>query len=125
MSPEANAVDALYGVGHWLVAQERHRDALTVFRTMLVLDGADARAWLGLGACHEALGENDKALGLYLLASTACGARAARCTTARARLLWRSGEADEAREAYEVARRQAETSQDAELLEALEAEVVS
>ncbi len=118
-------LESLYGVGHWLVANERHADALDVFRTMLLVDGTDARAWLGLGACHEALGETEKAVALYGLASSACGERAARCTAAKARLLRARGDLTDARDAYELAVEQADRCHDDELTSLLSAEVPS
>jgi cytochrome c-type biogenesis protein CcmH/NrfG len=118
-------LEALYGVAHWLVMQERHADALSVFRTMLLLEGTDPRGWLGLGACHEALGETEKAVTLYTLASSACGDRAARCSAARARLVRLGGDDDATREAYALAREQAIASDDDELAELLGTEVPS
>jgi Flp pilus assembly protein TadD len=73
MNPTKQAsADALYGVGHWLLEQERSKDAMHVFRMMLVLAPTDERAWLGLGACHENMNEPEKAARLYALAPQAC-----------------------------------------------------
>lgn len=119
------AREALYRAGHALVTQERLTDALAVFRTMLLLDAADPRGWLGLGASHEARGEVEKALALYELASSTCGNGAARCTVARARLLRRLGDGAAAQEAYALALEQAEAIDDDEMLIALRDEVRS
>ena len=58
----ARALDALYATGHWLLSRERVHDAASVFRGMAVLAPDDERAWLALGACHEALKQTELAL---------------------------------------------------------------
>jgi len=100
-SPEvtrARALEALYATGHWLLTRERVHDAASVFRGMLVLAPEDERAWLALGACHEALKQHRLALDIYGTAQ-ALGRGAVRSRLARARvlsLLGRDHEADEA-----------------------------
>jgi tetratricopeptide (TPR) repeat protein len=123
MSSTTQTLEALYATGHWLMQQERHGDAVSLFRTMLLVDARDERGWLALAICHEKLDEIDKAIELCRLAMSACGARAARCMVARARLLRGIGERGEALEAYEQALRCAEAANDDELAELIEVEV--
>ncbi|HVH47517.1 MAG TPA: hypothetical protein VM925_34515 [Labilithrix sp.] len=112
MNATTHTLDALYAVGHRLIGQERPRDALSLFRTMLLVDARDERGWLALATCHELLAEPDKALTLYRLASTACEGKAVRCAIARARLHRSLGANDEATDAYEEAARMAEALDD-------------
>ncbi len=91
--------NALYRTGRWLLDQQRHDDALHVFRTMLAVAPSDERGWLGLAACHEERGEADRADALYALAPSACGG-ALRCLVARARLRGAAGDEAEARALY-------------------------
>ncbi len=115
-------LDALYAVGHALLERDRTRDAISLFRTMLLVDGRDERGWLALATCHERLDEPEKAIALCELAATACEAPV-RCVIARARLHRTLGADDAAREAYAEAARLADMQDDRELgeLVALEA----
>lgn len=115
MNPNAQTLDALYAAGHWLMQQGRHRDALSLFRTMMLVDARDERGWLALAICHETLDEVGKAIALCRLAVSACGPHAVRCTLARARIHRANGDHAEAVEAYEEALRSAEVLDDAEL----------
>ena len=119
--PTQGTSNALYGAGCWLLEQRRHEDAMHVFRTMLVVAPADERAWLGLGECHEELGELDRADALYALATSACGS-ALRCVVARARLLRATAREDEAQELYASAAVLAVASRDDEVLAIVDAE---
>jgi len=101
------AVDALYTVAHWLVGAARYRDAASVFRLMAISAPADERAWLGLGACHEALGQSAHALVTYGT-GRALSPSGARIEIARARLLEALGRDDEAEGAWSAARTKAE-----------------
>jgi len=99
----SRALEAIYAAGHWLLCRERPRDAASVFRGMTVLDPHDERAWLALGACHEALEHKELALEMYGVGQLLCP-RAVRTRLARARLLddfGRSDEADAARASAE------------------------
>lgn len=116
MNPNAQTLDALYAVGHRLVAQDRARDAISLFRTMLLVDARDERGWLALATCHEKLDEPEKAIALCLLASSACEGKALRCAVARARLLNAIGEQEESRLAYVDAARMAESLADDEMV---------
>jgi tetratricopeptide (TPR) repeat protein len=117
MTNAANTLEALYSTAHWLMAQNRYRDAIPVFRTMMVVEPRDERGWLGLGTCHESVGESNQALAIFDLAPHACGAQAIRCTVARARLLRETGALDEARDAYRAALSRAEELGDDDLSE--------
>jgi tetratricopeptide (TPR) repeat protein len=122
MNTTAQTLDALYATGHWLMQQDRHRDALSLFRTMMLVDARDERGWLALAICHEKLDEIEKAIELCRLAVSACGPHAVRCTIARARLSRASGDHADAVEAYEQALRFAEALNDGELEELIESE---
>lgn len=106
--------DVLYSVGFTLLDRDRAHDAMHVFRTMLLVAPADERAWLGLGECHERVGELDKAVKLYTLAGQACAA-AARSAVALGRALLQLDREDEAHEAFSLATSLA--ADDPELLE--------
>lgn len=98
------AIEALYATAKWLLDQNRVIDALHVFRAMLVAAPVDERAWLGLGACHEALDQASIAADVYACGATACGG--VRCHVARVRvlrLLGREGDADLALDGAEYA----------------------
>lgn len=87
----ALAINAVYAAGHWLLQNDRPRDAVDVFRTILLAAPSDERGWLGLAEAHDALGEQTKALELLRLASDATGPRA-RITLGLARCLRHAGE---------------------------------
>ena len=97
------SVEALYATGHWLLAAERFVDAAIVFRTMALAAPSDERAWLALGSCHEAIGQQELATTLYGIAE-AVAAPAIRCTIARGRVLRAFGSDDEAQLSFERAR---------------------
>jgi hypothetical protein len=115
MKTTLQAVDTLYATGHWLVSQDRHRDAISVFRTMLLFAARDERGWLGLVTCHDALGENDKALSLSRIAASVCDGGAIRCTIARSRIHRTQGDEDAATDARREAERLAEALGDDDL----------
>lgn len=108
------SADALYGVGHWLLEQERSEDAMHVFRTMLVLAPTDERAWLGLGACHENMNEPEKAARLYALAPRACAAPV-RVAVALGRVLRKLDRDADADDAFATAAELADAAGDVEL----------
>ena len=93
-----DAIEALYATGHWLYSQERHADAASVFRVMLLCTPKDERGWLALGACHDALGEKDIALELFG-AGRVVARPSGRCEVARARVLRSLGRDDDADDA--------------------------
>jgi tetratricopeptide (TPR) repeat protein len=94
-------IEALYAAGKWLLDAQRPLDAAHVFRGMLVAAPVDERAWLGLGACHEALGQASIAIELYASGASSCAS--ARCHVARARLLRALGRDEEASDAVDAA----------------------
>ena len=108
-------VEAIYAVGHWLLARERTEDAAKVFRVMLHADPKDERGWLALGECHERHGQPRIALELYGTGSVLAVA-AVRCHLARARALRLLDRDDEADLAMETAEELAIERDDEELL---------
>jgi hypothetical protein len=118
--PSAGALEALYATGHWLYQRDRFAHAQSVFRAMIHIAPDDERGWLGLGACHEALDQEDIALEIYGTASST--ATAPRCDLARARILRRRGLAIEAQRAVERAGSIAERTRDDELRQLVAAE---
>ena len=87
----AEAIEALYSTGHWLHSLGRHADAAVVFRAMAMASRTDERAWLALGACHEASGHTDIAVQLYGFGGVIAGP-SVRCEIARSRALRGAGE---------------------------------
>jgi tetratricopeptide (TPR) repeat protein len=117
-SPEATrarALEALYATGHWLLTNDRARDAASVFRGMIVLAPEDERGWLALGACHEALKQTQLALDIYGT-SQAMNRSAVRSRLARARVLAGLGRDDEAALAWASAEEIANAIGDADLV---------
>ncbi len=64
----ARAVDGLYACGHALLTDGRYADAACVFRALAAAAPEEERGWLGLGACHEAVGQHTVAIELYATA---------------------------------------------------------
>lgn len=108
MHDATQAIDALYGLGHWLMEQKRTSDALHVFRTLMMSAPDDERGWLGLGVCHEELGHDVVARDLYTLAAASIPL-SFRCSLAQARILRRLGASHLADDAYDAAIDRAET----------------
>lgn len=101
MSKRTDAVDTLYATARWLLDGSQILPAADLFRTIVLAAPNDERGWLGLGACHEALAQNDVAIALYEHGSAA--APGARCHVARARLLRACGDVTAAVEALDQA----------------------
>jgi tetratricopeptide (TPR) repeat protein len=108
------AVEALYAAGHWLYAQERIGDAVTVFRAVIRIAPEDERGWLALGACHEAQDRHDVALELYDEARRVAKS-APRCGLARARIFLMRGMNADAADAFAEAAGIAEELDDEDL----------
>ena len=117
----ARALEALYATGHWLLSRERVHDAASVFRGMAVLAPDDERPWLALGACHEALKQEELALTMYSTGQLLTRP-AVRSRLARARTLSLLGRDDEADVAHASAADAADDSGDPELVLLVEAE---
>jgi uncharacterized protein HemY len=103
-----HAAEALYATGHLLLGDEKPAHASGVFRAMALLVPTDERAWLGLGACHEAIHQNLIALEMYGTGRMLARAPV-RCELARARLLHKLGREDERERALDRARELAES----------------
>jgi uncharacterized protein HemY len=117
----SRGIEALYATGHWLLDEGRASDASCVFRAMALLAPEDERSWLGLGACHEALGQPEPALQMYGTGRVL--ARSVRCDIARARTLSSQDRRDEADAALAQARERAEEERDPALVSLVEREV--
>lgn len=110
----SQAIEALYATGHWLFSSTRHAEAAEVFRVMTMAKPDDERGWLALGACHEAIGQNEIASELYRIASVAAPP-AVRCTIARGRVLRALEQDDDAIEAFDMAHELATSAGEVEL----------
>ena len=97
----AQAIDALYATGHWLLGQERFKDAADVFRAMAKAKPEDERGWLGLGQAHEGARQIVIAKEMYVTGVTL--ASGGRCAIALARVLREMGHDAEAAEAIDFA----------------------
>jgi len=97
----AQAIEALYATGHWLLGQARCKDAAEVFRAMATAKPEDERAWLGLGQAHEAAKQLVIAKEMYVTGVTL--ASGGRCAIALARVLRELGHDAEAAEAVDFA----------------------
>lgn len=94
--------EALYALAFKKLGQESFHDASALLRLMLHLAPKDERAWLGLGLCHERLGQLRVAGEIYA-AGCAAAKPSGRCALACARVLDRQGQSDSADDLYEVA----------------------
>lgn len=121
----ASSIDSLYSVAYAFLEADRIRDATNAFRVMVRFAPLDERAWLGLGECHERVGELEIASELYGAGATVTSPPSARCLVALARLARRSGELDAAEEHYESALSLAEATGDDALTELLRTEGVA
>lgn len=114
LTDRRRAAEALYATGHLLLEQAKPAHASGVFRAMALLAPTDERAWLGLGACHEAIEQFMIALEMYgtgrMLARLPV-----RCELARARLLKRLGRDADFEEALSRASDLADAAKDDEL----------
>lgn len=109
----SGAVEALYATAHWLLGSSRFADAARVFRVMAYHCPEDERGWLGLGRCHEEIGQLAVAAEMYRIGESTC-AHAVRCGVALARALRALGREEDASVALERASELAvETGDDA------------
>jgi tetratricopeptide (TPR) repeat protein len=114
------AVTSLYAAAKWFLDEGQLDKALEVFRVLIIAAANDERGWLGIGACHEALGQPVVALELYALGAKA--AESVRCHVARARTLRALSRDDEATTALDAAEAMLETTNDEDLRLLVEAE---
>ncbi len=85
-------LEAVYAFAWTLLDGHRLLDATKAFRVLVRYAPSDERSWLGLGACHEELGQDDIARELYGAGSLVSSPRSVRCLLAAARLQRRCGE---------------------------------
>jgi len=107
----ATVASALYGFGYGMLEQERWCDGADVFRAMVLACPTDERAWLGLGKCHEELGETQVAIDLYAFGCAAIPS-AVRCRVALARVFRAAARYQDADEALDMAQRVADELED-------------
>ncbi len=97
----AQAIEALYATGHWLLGEERFKDAAEVFRAMATVKPEDERSWLGLGQAHE--GAMQPVIAKEMYVTGVALARGGRCAVALARVLRELGNDDGAAIALDFA----------------------
>lgn len=115
----SRAADGLYACGHALLTEGRVADAACVFRALAAAMPEEERGWLGLGACHEAIGQHSVAIELYGTAEELV-ASPARTAVAKARALRIMGRDDLAEAALDSAADLAIGDADLEMLVRLE-----
>lgn len=113
--PAQSAADAFYAFGYEMAAQERWSDASDVFRAMLLVCPSDERSWLGLGRCHDELGQSAVAVEIYSLCIVAIPS-AVRARVALARQLRNTNRDAHAEQVLDVAGEIAESLEDDALL---------
>lgn len=116
-----SAVEAVYATAHWLLARDRIAEAAAALRLMVRAEPRDERGWLGLGECHERIGQPRIAAELYGAGSVAArstGSPAVRCALAQSRVL-RSLDRDDEADAILEAAASAADEQDDDTLVAL------
>ena len=116
---EASHVEAVYAVGHAFFVREEHGKAIDLFRLLILCRPQDARSWFALGACHEAIGEHERAITLYEVALSAPQGRQEqlRSLVHLAKLLFAEGRLEDAEEAIEEALRRLIDEDDLDLRE--------
>ncbi len=92
---KARAVEGLYATGHWLLSNERFKDAADVLRAMCIVAPQDERAWVALGAAHEGAGHDEVAREIYAVGCT-LAQDSIKCGVALVRVLRRLGDEDAA-----------------------------
>jgi tetratricopeptide (TPR) repeat protein len=118
---EQRGIEALYHRGFRLHAEERYEDASAFFRAMLRTAPTDERGWLGLGDCHQKLGQHRVALELYS-AGTIAAEPAPRCLLSRFRALYDMNRTTDAQHAYDRAIQIATLQEDDALVSILQSE---
>jgi Flp pilus assembly protein TadD len=110
-------IESLYATGHWLLEQSRFDDAASVFRVMTLAAPDDERSWLGLGTCHEKVGQVRVAEKLYG-AGVTLAREPVRCLAAQALALRALGLDDASEEVFERAAELAASDELSELVRA-------
>ena len=62
-------LEAVYSVAHTLYGNGKFEDAATMFRFLCLMEHAEERYWMGLGATEQMLGNYEKALEAYAQAT--------------------------------------------------------
>ena len=107
----ARAVEGLYATGHWLLQQERFKDAADVFRAMISVAQEDERGWVALGMCHEGIEQYEIAREIYGAGCT-LAKPAVRCALALTRVLRKLGRDEDVQEALDMAEGMLESTDD-------------
>jgi len=92
--------DAIYAIGHAYYAREQFQRAADLFRLLVLCRANETRGWFSLAACHEAIGDDDRAIALYRIAIAAPIGKddRLRAHVYLARMMVRLGRKDEARD---------------------------
>lgn len=106
--------NAMYSMAFDMITNARWSDASDVFRAMVLFCPRDERGWLGLGRCHQELGQVDVAIELYLLGIRAVP-RAVRLRLALADAFRETERDDDARYVLDAAEELASALDDDEL----------
>jgi hypothetical protein len=110
-----SALEAVYATSYWLLTRDRIAEAAAALRLMVRAEPGDERGWLGLGECHERIGQPRIAAELYgagSVAASSIGSPSVRCLLARARVLRSIDRDEEADAALEAAASVAEKLND-------------
>jgi tetratricopeptide (TPR) repeat protein len=92
--------DAIYAIGHAYYARDQFGPAADLFRLLVLCRPQESRGWFSLAACHEASGDDDRAISLYEIAIAAPTGREdrLRAHVYLARMMLRLGRRNDARE---------------------------
>lgn len=63
-------VEGIYGQAYRLYNTGKYKDAIQLFRLLMMLNATEPRYTMGLAACYHMLKEYDNAVGAYALCST-------------------------------------------------------
>lgn len=93
-------IETIYGIATMLYRREQYAQAGDLFRLLVLCRPRDARSWLALGASHEAIGDDERAIALYEVGAVAPEGTSdrVRAQVYLARVLVRQRRALEARE---------------------------
>ncbi len=107
--------DILYASGHDALVDERRNEALNHFSRLTQVCPRDERGWLGVGACMEQAGDNQRACVAYSFGSVL--APSLFCHLGQARTLAKLGRRREAERALDAAELLAEGTAQVALVE--------